>query len=311
MLTMRPSLLKTFLAVADARNVTRAAAEVHLAQSSVSDQILQLETELGTALFARSRTGLELTAAGKTLRPYAQEILSLMQEAGAAVAASAEQGTGSVRIGALETIASTTLPKWLTAFRSALPGIDVKLRITGSAGLFQLLRGGDIDVAFCFERDNLDGRWMKRVVTQELLILVASPAQGLALSGQDLATLARQRFVATSVGCVYRSLLDEALDEAGISAPQIAIEVDSIRALARLVGAGAGLALLPRLAVSDELSRGELVALPWPGAVRSVSLVAISRRQRVQSPALRQLFAYVSMAAMQVRPTDGLLQHAI
>ena len=61
---MHPRLLKTFLAVARTRNVTRAAAEVNLAQSSVSDQIQALEAELGANLFTRSRRGLELTPTG-------------------------------------------------------------------------------------------------------------------------------------------------------------------------------------------------------------------------------------------------------
>ena len=84
---MHPRLLKTFLAVARNRNFTRAAEEVHLAQSSVSDQIQSLEAELGTALFIRSRSGLELTAAGEALRPYAEEILTIASEARTAVEA--------------------------------------------------------------------------------------------------------------------------------------------------------------------------------------------------------------------------------
>jgi DNA-binding transcriptional LysR family regulator len=77
---MHPRLLKTFLAVARHRNITRAAREVHLAQSSVSDQIQSLESELGVTLFTRSRQGLDLTASGAALKPYAEEILQLPSE---------------------------------------------------------------------------------------------------------------------------------------------------------------------------------------------------------------------------------------
>ncbi|TIM33789.1 MAG: LysR family transcriptional regulator, partial [Mesorhizobium sp.] len=82
---MHPRLLKTFLAVARCRNITRAAEEIHLAQSSVSDQIQTLETELGTVLFTRSMQGLQLTPAGDTLKPYAVDILMLIEQARAAV----------------------------------------------------------------------------------------------------------------------------------------------------------------------------------------------------------------------------------
>ncbi|TJW73014.1 MAG: LysR family transcriptional regulator, partial [Mesorhizobium sp.] len=78
---MHPRLLKTFLAVARTRNITRAAAEVNLAQSSVSDQIQALEAELGADLFTRSRQGLELTPAGDALKPYAEGLLALADDA--------------------------------------------------------------------------------------------------------------------------------------------------------------------------------------------------------------------------------------
>jgi DNA-binding transcriptional LysR family regulator len=120
---MHPRLFKTFLAVARCGNITRAAAEIHLAQSSVSDQIQTLETELGTALFTRSRQGLQLTPAGNTLKPYAEEILMLAGEARAAVDASAGHASGSVTIGALETIASAKLAQWLPDFRASHPDI--------------------------------------------------------------------------------------------------------------------------------------------------------------------------------------------
>ncbi|RVA82502.1 LysR family transcriptional regulator, partial [Mesorhizobium sp. M7A.F.Ca.US.006.04.2.1] len=63
----------------------------------------------------------------------------------------------------------------------------------------------------------------------------------------------------------------------------------SIGAIARLVAAGAGLALVPRLAVTDALARGDIVEMRWPGQMRTAPLVMIWRRRRVQLPALKQL----------------------
>lgn len=106
---MNPRLLKTFLAVARTGNVTRAALEVNLAQSSVSDQIQALEAELGASLFTRSRQGLALTPAGEALKPYAENLLALADDARAAVDATRAGTAGSLSIGALETIASARL----------------------------------------------------------------------------------------------------------------------------------------------------------------------------------------------------------
>src|SRR5690242_6782996 len=76
-LAMNPRQLKTFLAVAKQGNITRAASEANLAQSSLSDQMQALEEELGVPLFERSRQGVTLTPAGDVLKSYAEEILAL------------------------------------------------------------------------------------------------------------------------------------------------------------------------------------------------------------------------------------------
>ena len=291
---MHPRLLKTFLAVARSRNITRAADAVHLAQSSVSDQIQSLEAELGAALFTRSKTGLDLTPAGLALKPIAEDLLRLDGEARAAVQAAAAQASGSLTIGALETIASARLAPWLPGFQARHPDITVRMKVADSDALRHLLEDGDIDVAFCFDRRDVTksavaDRFAWRTIVAEPLVLVAAPGQGPAPS--DLAALATLRFVATEPGCIYRHLFDTAFAEAGVAAPKLAAEVSSIGTIARLVAAGAGLGLVPRLAVSDALARGDLAELPWPSPMRTAPLVMIWRRRRVQPPALKRLLA--------------------
>ncbi|WP_119388812.1 LysR family transcriptional regulator [Taklimakanibacter lacteus] len=308
---MRPSLLKTFLVVANSRNITRAASQLHLAQSSVSDQVQVLETELGTNLFARSRTGLELTPAGEVLKPYAEEILALLDEARAAVGTAVGQAAGSLAIGTLETIAAARMPPWLAAFRGSHPNITVRMKIAGSGTLLQMLESGDIDIAFCFDKGELDERFFKRPISTEPLVLLAPPDERPASSGDGLRALAGRSFVATEVGCVYRYLFDKAFAEAGIAAPHLAAEVDSVRTILRLVAAGAGLALVPRLAVVEALDAGGLVEYPWPGPVQTASLVAIWRRRRVQPAVLRQFLAMVDAAFTPLRPGDARPRHAV
>lgn len=290
---MHPRLLRTFLAVARSRNITRAAEAVNLAQSSVSDQIQTLEAELGAALFTRSKSGLELTPAGLALQPIAEELLRLDGEARAAVLSAAGQTSGTLTIGALETIASARLAPWLPGFHASHPDIAVRMKVTDSGTLRHLLEDGDIDVAFCFERRDgakgADERLASRTIGAEPLVLVAGPGQGIA--PRDLAGLAALRFVATEPGCIYRHMFDTAFAEADMAVPKLAAEVGSIGAIARLVAAGAGLGLVPRLAVSDALERGDLIELPWPGPAQAAPLTMIWRRRRVQPPALRHLLA--------------------
>jgi DNA-binding transcriptional LysR family regulator len=308
---MHPRLLKTFLAVARNRNFTRAAEEVHLAQSSVSDQIQSLETELGTELFIRSRMGLELTAAGEILRPYAEEILTVADEARAAVEAASGRAVGTVTIGALETVASVKLPQLLSAFQSDHPDVSLRLKVAGSGDLLRKLEEGEIDVAFCFDKDSIDERLAKRTISAEPLILITPHEQESTSKRGDLAALASMSFVATEIGCVYRHLFDKAFDEAGLAAPKLAAEVGSIGTIARLVAAGTGASLVPRLAVVDALDRGEISEMPWPDPTRTASLVMIWRRRRVQPPALKLLLAAVSDSFAGVKPADARPRHAV
>ncbi|TIS89253.1 LysR family transcriptional regulator [Mesorhizobium sp.] len=308
---MHPRLLKTFLAVARSRNITRAAEEVHLAQSSVSDQIQSLEAELGAELFTRSKLSLEVTRAGETLKPYAEEILMLVDEARAAVEATTQRTAGMVTIGALETVASMKLPRWLSAFQNDHPNINLRLKIAGSGDLLRKLEDGEIDVAFCFDKGGLDERLAKRTISAEPLILVAAPGKEFTSGGGDLTALAAMSFVATESGCVYRHLLDKAFAEAGIAAPRLAAEVGSIGTIARLVTAGVGIGLVPRLAVAEALDRGEIVEMPWPGQVATASLVMIWRRRRVQAPALKLLLAAASENFAPVKSAGDHPRHAV
>ncbi|RAZ90343.1 LysR family transcriptional regulator [Mesorhizobium hawassense] len=313
---MHPRLLTTFLAVARTRNVTRAAQEVNLAQSSVSDQIQALEAELGASLFTRSRQGLDLTPAGEALKPYAEDLLALADDARAAIDATRAGTAGSLSIGALETIAAARLAPWLAAFRAAHAGIDIKLRIAGSGELLRRLGEGEIDVAFCFERpadlevaDAPDQRLMRRVVAHEPLALIAPPGDNRV--DVDLAALAEKHFVATETGCVYRAMVDKAFAEAGLGKPGLAAEAGSIDAIAGLVAAGAGFGLVPRLAVAAAIDRGEVAELAWPGPVRSADIVMTWRRRRVQPPALKALLAAVDEGFASVSSAGARPRHAV
>lgn len=306
---MHPRLLKTFLAVARHRNITRAAREVHLAQSSVSDQVQSLESELGVALFTRSRQGLDLTTAGEALKPYAEEILQLAEEARIAVEARRGTTAATVTVGALETIAAVKLPQWLAAFRGDHPEIGLRLKIAGSNVLLRQLEEGEIDVAFCFDKGGLDERLARRTISAEPLVLVAS-AENATASGQgDLAALAAMRFVVTETGCVYRHLFDTAFAET--AAPKLVAEVGSIGAIASLVATGIGMGLVPRLAVAEALDRGEIVELPWPGSAQAASLVMIWRRRGVQPPGLKLLLAAAGETFAPVRSAGDRPRHAV
>ncbi|MCQ8781370.1 LysR family transcriptional regulator [Mangrovibrevibacter kandeliae] len=293
---MNPRFLRTFLHVANCRSFTRAARELHLAQSSVSDQMQCLEDELGTALFLRSRQGLQLTAAGEALVAPAQQVLAALDAARDGVALARRSLEQHVTIGALETIASELLPSPLASLRREHPELRLRVEVAGSADLLQRLRDGRIDVAFCFRRGALDGQLLRRVYATEPLILIGPPATEDAAALPHPGALATMPFVATEPGCVYRHLFDEAWRQAGSEPPRPVAELGSIGAIVRLVEAGSGYALVPRLAASRKLESGALTQHRWPRHETVATLDMIWRRRRVQPPGLALFLALMSDA---------------
>ncbi|MBY3089982.1 LysR family transcriptional regulator [Rhizobium laguerreae] len=306
---MNPRQLKTFLAVIRHENLTRAAAEVNLAQSSLSDQIQALEEELGAELFLRSRQGVIPTPAGAVLKAYAEEILALNDEAKAAVSAAAGSAGQSITLGTLETIASGRLAPWLSLFRKENPDVGLKLKVTSSGELLAQLQQGSIDIAFTFDRGQQDERFLTCRICSEPLVLIAG-RDFQARPPESLAALSTAPFIATETGCVYRHLFDAAFAEAHVAAPPIVTEADSIATIVRLVASGAGFSLVPRIAVGPAATRGNIVELPWPGKPPATSLVMMWRRRRVQPPALTLLLQSASEELSPLRPGDARLRHA-
>jgi DNA-binding transcriptional LysR family regulator len=283
--------------------------EANLAQSSLSDQVQALEDEVGTQLFVRSRQGVALTPSGEALKAYAEEILALNDEAKEAVREACHGETQTLTIGTLETIAAEKLAPFLARFRRLHPGIALTLKIAGSGELQRRLEDGSINLAITFERGEKDDRFVSRLLSREPLALIAASDAGVT-TPENLEELARLPFVATETGCIYRRLFDTAFEEAGLAAPQIVTQADSIATIIRLVASGIGCGLVPRLALGAGAKYGDVTELPWPGDMSIASLIMVWRRRRIQPPALSLLVSAVSNDLGPLRPADDRLQRA-
>ncbi|KSV94537.1 LysR family transcriptional regulator [Sinorhizobium sp. GL28] len=168
-LPLDSELLRTFLAVVDTGNVTRAANIVGRTQSAVSMQIKKLEDMLGDALFERHSRGVVLTPQGLRLLDNARRIVTLLDDTATAMRQPALDG--AVRIGIPEEYINSTLPKALGTFAAIHPGVEVTVQQGASMTNIAALEAGELDLAVVFEPG---GRTKNEVLMMDPTVWVTS-----------------------------------------------------------------------------------------------------------------------------------------
>jgi DNA-binding transcriptional LysR family regulator len=154
-------LLRTFVAVAETGNFTRAAAQVNRTQSAVSMQIKRLEDMVGDMLFARGSRGVGLTARGTELLSNARRIVALLDETAASM--TAPPLDGPVRIGIPEEYGQAILSRALAVFSKRHPKVEITARYAHSAAQVAAIEAGELDLAIVFEwQDFSHGEVLRR-----------------------------------------------------------------------------------------------------------------------------------------------------
>jgi DNA-binding transcriptional LysR family regulator len=287
--------LEIFRALAEELHFTRAAARVHCVQSNVTTQIRALEEELGKPLFDRLAKRVVLTDAGRGFLPYAERVLSALDEAQAAATQNSTPA-GPLRIGAPESVLTYRLPGILNRFRSLCPKVELIFQPYWGNGLIQSLESGKLDLAIWMadtaEHDRLKSiRWRS-----EKVLFVADPKDPLVAKKRVLpGNLSGQALLLTETGCAYRKKLDQMFSSMDIRPGHIT-EFSSVDAIKACVGLGMGVGLLPEIVVAKELARKELAALRWVGPVMDMATHVVWHKDKWMSPALQ---AFISVLENQ------------
>lgn len=245
--------LAYFVAVADVRSFTRAAAQVGVAQPTLSRQLRVLEDEMGSPLVDRgARDGPVLTPAGAALLPLARRMLADAESARSAVAEIVGLRQGRVRVGATPSLCTSVLADVLRVFHEQYPGIRLELSESGSRPLVRSLERGELDVALVIVPPaGIDPALHITPVLRERLS-VASPASERAPSARgsmSVPELARRPLVVPREGYDVREVTLQAYADAGVT-PRFAVQGGEMDAVLRLVEAGTGVAVVPDLVFS-------------------------------------------------------------
>ncbi|MFE5896927.1 LysR substrate-binding domain-containing protein [Streptomyces sp. NPDC056488] len=280
-----------FLALAEECHFGRAAARLHVAQPALSQQIKQLERELGITLFQRSTRRVELTEAGRHLTDYARALVTEAARARAHMAELATGRAGRVSIGFIGTATYDVLPRVARTVRAELPRVVLELH--GELLTPQLAEGlvaGTYDLAVFRPGARREGVDVTPLRTEPLVAVLPAHHPLAAERRIPLGALAGEAFVihpARPRSAMHEQVL-AACARAGFQ-PSSLVEVGETATLVVLVAAGHGVALVPESVLSLRLDGVTYVPLSEP---ETVDLV-LGRRADRNTPAVREVAAVV------------------
>ncbi|MCH4893286.1 MULTISPECIES: LysR family transcriptional regulator [unclassified Sphingomonas] len=278
--------LRYFWAVARDGNLTRSAERLNVSQSALSVQIRKLEARLGHALFERRGRQLVLTEAGRIALDHAdaifatgEELVGTLREAG--------RTRHALRVGALATLSRN----FQISFLKPLLGrsdIEIVLRSGSMSELLVALQSLNLDMVLTNLPPASDALtpFIAHKVAEQPVSLVGAPAL---LGGERVVErlLRRHPVILPTLDSAVRSHVDALADRLGLRL-QIAAEVDDIAMMRLLAREGFALAVLPPIAVRDELDAGMLVeADALPGI--NESFYAVTAARRFPNPLVRAL----------------------
>lgn len=280
-------------AVARHRHFTRAAEELHVAQSALSHQIRRLEAELGTELFARTSRTVIPTEAGEAVAARARRVLAEVDGVREEVDDLRGLVKGTVSIGALLPAGELDVPALLARFSHEYPGVDVALQEGTAGDMLRHLARDEIDVAFALLAGDPPEALVAEPVSVDELVAAFPPGTAPGRGPVAPATLGDRVILTPRSGSATMAALGEFFAAAGLPF-HVSCESGDPFLLRSLASAGFGTAVLPRSLTAREGPPIDVRALR--PAVR-LPVALLWRRDRRLSPAARTFLEYAREAS--------------
>ena len=275
--TMLLANLESFIQVARQGNVSRAAEALFVTQPAITARLKSLERDLGVELFVRSHRGMKLTDAGRAFLPYAERTLATIDEGRAAMTNLREGTTGSLVVGAAPAVSTYVLPEILHRFRATHPNVRLGVRTGHTEEVLEMVLRGEVNLGVGRPVRHADVELIP-LFDDEMLLVVSARHPFAARGKVSMAELAGERLVLFDRTSSYHELTSSLFRQAGV-VPTSTLELDNVEAAKKMVQQGLGVALLPRMALAQELRSRSLrpVKITGAGTVRR-PIVALRRR---------------------------------
>jgi len=286
--------IRYFLAVAEERHFTRAAAKVGIGQPPLSQQIKDLETEVGALLFHRVAHGAELTAAGRAFLEGVKEMPALAERAAKAAARASQGEIGSLRVGFTASSAfNAVVPATIRSFRRAYPDVILTLEEANTTQLLARLRDGSLDAVFLRSDVTDDTTFQVRILCEEPMVVALPASHPVAERKKvDLATLKDDPFLLfpRAIGPTLYDRIIDACRKAGFE-PVVGQLAPQISSIVNLVAAELGVSIVPTS--MSQLRIAGVVYRPIAGQTPTARLALAHRRGEI-SATVRNFVARVA-----------------
>lgn len=308
--------LRYFVAISECGSFSKAAERVFVAQSALSHQTAQLEDEIGTRLFHRSRRGIELTEAGKRFLPHAVSILRQSEEAMASARSTTNEPRGKVIFGLPHSASNALALPLLREVRRQFPAIQLELTEELTGNLSRQLITGQINLAVLFDDGHLSDFEFTPLLRERMYLIES--AQDATRQAQSITlqqVLALPLILPASPHGV-RPIIERAAAQAGLASPQVFADISSISILRTSLLAGLGRTVLPLMPLKQELETGllratavidppleRMLALCWSKHIPTSS--ASQAVARLTHQLIRQLCADQAWLGASAMPDSG------
>lgn len=285
--------LESFLAVARARSFRKAAEGVALSQPALSQQIKELERELGLPLFDRLGRTVRLTQGGGLLEEHAQRVFATLAATQEAIRDLSGLRRGSLLLGGSTTPGIYLLPWLLAEFKKRHPEVEVSLRIANTRQIEELIRTGELDLGIVGGHLADNKETCVEATLEDRIVLVVPPGHRWAHRRQIAPERLREECLLTrEEGSATRRVIEAALDRSGIKI-NTCLELGHTEAIKQGVRAGLGVALVSRQAVRSELESGQLRAVALSGLSIQRHFHVIRHEAKALSPAARAFLDFL------------------
>lgn len=277
--------LEAFLWVVELQSFTRAARHLFMSQPAVSFQIKALEDSLGVPLFKRGDKKIILTDAGQLLYSEAKHMLRHYYRIKSSLEELKGLKTGYLTIGASTIPGEYLLPFFIGSFWKKYPGIRVTLRVADSKEVVRMVRDRDVDLGITGAMIRGEGLDYKPWLDDQLVFIVHPDHRWAQRDAVKIEELQEEPVILREPGSGTRQVLEEKLEQAGLSLSQlqVSMELGSTRAIIAGVEAGLGVGVVSRLAIRESLALKKIKVVNVTGVELNRKLYLLRHTRETES----------------------------